>query len=119
MASILAVDDSPSIRAMVQFALESDGHEVLLAEDGLEALKAAKEHQFDAVVTDVNMPNMNGIDLTRELRKLEPYRFIPLLILTTESSTERKQEGKAAGATGWIVKPFDPEKLTQTIRRVL
>lgn len=119
MASILAVDDSPSMRQMVEFTLQSDGHDVITAEDGVDALNKAKTADLDAIVTDVNMPNMDGITLVRELRALQKFKFTPVLILTTESGPERKQQGREAGATGWIVKPFVPEQLQATVRRVL
>ena len=119
MANILAVDDSASMRQMVEYTLQSDGHEVTTAEDGVDALQKAQAMEIDAVVTDVNMPNMDGITLVRELRALDKFRFTPLLILTTESGPERKQQGRDAGATGWIVKPFVPEQLQATVRRVL
>ena len=119
MASILTVDDSTSMRQMVSFTLKGAGYEVVESVDGVEALEIAKTRSFDLVVTDVNMPNMDGITLIKELRNLPDYKFTPLLMLTTESATEKKQEGKAAGATGWIVKPFDPEQLLSTIKKVL
>lgn len=119
MTSILAVDDSPSMRQMVSYTLRSAGYDVLLADDGVEALKIATENEVNLVLTDVNMPNMDGITLVKELRKLGSYRYKPILILTTESGTEKKLQGKAAGATGWIVKPFDPTQLLNTLRRVL
>lgn len=119
MATILAVDDSPSMRRMVAFTLSGAGHEVIEAEDGVVAFDSAKSRQVDLVVTDVNMPNMDGISLVRQLRALPGYRFTPILLLTTESSGDKKQEGRAAGATGWIVKPFDPEQLVAIIRKVL
>lgn len=119
MATILAVDDSPSMRRMVAFTLTGAGHEVIEAEDGIAAFDSAKSRQVDLVVTDVNMPNMDGIALVRELRALPGYRVVPILLLTTESSSGKKQEGKAAGATGWIVKPFDPEQLITIVRKVL
>ena len=119
MANILAVDDSPSMRQMVAHTLKQNGHTVTEAPDGKAALDKAKQQKFDAVITDVNMPNMDGITLIRELRKLNDYRFTPLLLLTTDSAPEKNQEGKTAGATGWLVKPFDPEKLMATIKRVL
>jgi len=119
-ASILAVDDSPSMRQMVSFTLQSAGYDVVMANDGVEALKIAEESpDVNLVLTDVNMPNMDGITLVKHLRGLEDYRFKPILILTTESSMEKKMMGKEAGATGWIVKPFDPEQLLNTLRRVL
>ena len=119
MAKILAVDDSVSMRQMVEFTLKSAGHEVVLAEDGTDALTLAKSTSVDLVLADVNMPQMDGITLIRELRGLNAYRFTPMLMLTTESAPEKKQEGKAAGATGWIVKPFNPDQLVQTIARVI
>ena len=119
MASILLVDDSASMREMVSFTLKGVGHEVSEAEDGVEALDFAKKISVDLVVTDVNMPNMDGITLTAELRKLDSYKFIPILILTTETGSVRKEQGKVAGATGWIEKPFDPDNLLGTINRVL
>jgi two-component system chemotaxis response regulator CheY len=99
--------------------LQQAGYDVVEAENGKIALDIAKVDQFNIVVLDVNMPVMDGISLVRELRGLSAYKFTPILMLTTESSKEKKMEGKAAGATGWIVKPFDPEKLLSTIQRVL
>ena len=119
MPSILAVDDSASMRQMVAFALKGAGFDVVEASDGAEALGVAKGRKVDLVVTDVNMPNMDGITLIKELRSLPSYRFTPMLMLTTESNPAKKQEGKAAGATGWIVKPFDPEQLIATVKKVL
>jgi len=119
MASILAVDDSPSMRQMVSYTLERAGYEVVLANDGVEALHIAQGTDVSLVITDVNMPRMDGITLVRQLRELQAYRYKPILILTTESTTEKKMQGKEAGATGWIVKPFDPDKLVSTLRRVL
>ena len=118
-ARILAVDDSASMRQMVAFALRSAGWEVEEAEDGVVALEKAKNAKFNCVVADVNMPNMDGITLIRHLRQLPDYKFTPLLMLTTEAGMDKKQEGKAAGATGWIVKPFDPDQLIATIRKVM
>ncbi len=120
MTRILAVDDSPSMRKMVGTTLASAGYEVLSACDGREALELAKATEgVDLVITDVNMPNMDGITLVRELRQLPGYRGIPLLVLTTEASTAKKMEGKAAGATGWVVKPFSPERLLATIAKIV
>ena len=119
MARILAVDDSAAMRQMVGITLSGAGHEVEQAADGCEALRKAEAVRFDLVITDVNMPNMDGITLVRELRGLDSYKFVPLLVLTTEATTERKQAGKAAGATGWLVKPFNPERLLATINKVL
>lgn len=119
MAHILAVDDSASMRQMVVFTLRGAGFEVTEAADGEQALNLAKTKQFNLVLTDVNMPKMDGITLTRNLRGLPNYKFTPILTLTTESSTEKKMEGKAAGATGWIVKPFNPDQLLATVKKVL
>ena len=118
-ATILAVDDSASMRQMVGFTLRQAGYEVVEAADGVAALDYARDNVVDLVLTDVNMPRMDGITLVRELRLLESYRFVPMLVLTTEAGQDRKLQGKAAGATGWLVKPFNPEKLIATIARVL
>lgn len=119
MARILAVDDSAAMRQMVGVTLKSAGHDVVHASDGVEALALAQNASVDLVITDVNMPNMDGITLVRELRQLKDYRLTPLLVLTTEASPERKSEGKAAGATGWVVKPFNPERLLAAVAKVL
>lgn len=119
MAKILAVDDSASMRQMVTFTLKGAGYDVVEASDGLEALQKAKTGKVDLVLTDVNMPNMDGITLIKELRALPNYKFTPILTLTTESGAGKKGEGRAAGATGWLVKPFSPEKLLATIKKVL
>ena len=120
MARILAVDDSAAMRQMVEVTLEAAGYEVICACDGDEALQMARhETPVDLVITDVNMPNMDGITLVRELRRLPHYKGVPLLMLTTEASSEKKMSGKEAGATGWIVKPFNPERLLATIEKVL
>lgn len=119
MATILAVDDSASMRQMVSFTLKGAGYNVVEAVDGLDALNKAKAQTFDCVVTDVNMPNKDGIDLIRDLRALPNYKFTPMLMLTTESGMEKKQQGKEAGATGWIVKPFNPDQLLKTIKKVM
>ena len=119
MASILTVDDSAFMRQMVTCTLRDAGYEVVEARDGQEALEMAKARKVHLVLTDVNMPKMDGIALIRALRALPDYKFIPMLMLTTESAPEKKQEGKAAGATGWIVKPFHPDQLLATIKKVL
>jgi len=116
---ILAVDDSASMRQMVAFTLKSAGFDVAEAEDGQMALELARTEKFKLVLADVNMPRMDGITLVRNLRTLAEYKFTPLLMLTTESTPEKKMEGKAAGATGWLVKPFNPEQLVATVQRVL
>ncbi|MFT7243740.1 MAG: two-component system chemotaxis response regulator CheY [Candidatus Azotimanducaceae bacterium] len=119
MSKILAVDDSASMRQMVAFTLKGAGYEVQEACDGAEALEFAKGNHYDLVLSDVNMPNMDGLTLTRELRSLPEYKFTPILVLTTESGGDKKMEGKSAGATGWIVKPFNPDQLLNTIKRVM
>jgi two-component system chemotaxis response regulator CheY len=119
MATILAVDDSASMRQMVTFTLKGAGFDVVDAVDGVDALNKAKANKFDLVVTDVNMPNKDGITLIKDLRALPDYKFIPMLMLTTESGTDKKMQGKAAGATGWIVKPFNPDQLLKTVKKVL
>jgi two-component system chemotaxis response regulator CheY len=116
---ILVVDDSASMRQMVQFTLQGAGYEVVQASDGVEALEFARESTVSLVLTDVHMPRLDGISLVRELRNLPEYKFVPMLILTTESSQEKKMDGKRAGATGWIVKPFVPPQLLATIARVI
>jgi two-component system chemotaxis response regulator CheY len=116
---ILAVDDSASMRRMVSKTLEAAGYEVMQACDGVEALELARAGSVDLVLTDVHMPRMDGLALVRELRGLPHYKFVPMLVLTTESSQEKKMEGKRAGATGWIVKPFNPPQLLATIARVI
>lgn len=119
MATILAVDDSTSMRKMVAFTLKGAGHDVVEANDGQEALSKAKSKKFQLVISDVNMPVMDGITLIKELRVLSDYKYTPILMLTTESEGQIKQQGREAGATGWIVKPFDPEELLAVISKVL
>lgn len=119
MKKILAVDDSNSLRQMVAFTLKQAGYDVIEASSGEQALQSAKNIAANLVLTDVNMPGMNGLELVRHLRALPAYKFTPILVLTTESSAEKKQEGRQAGATGWIVKPFSPEQLLATVKRVL
>ena len=119
MRTILAVDDSASMRQMVAFTLQRAGYAVVSAVDGLDALNKTTDAHFDLVLTDQNMPNLDGLGLTRRLRQTEKVRATPILILTTESSDEMKQAGRAAGATGWLVKPFDPIKLVEVVGRVI
>jgi len=119
VATILAVDDSASMRQMVSFTLKGAGYNVVEAVDGVDALNKAKAQTFDCIVTDVNMPNKDGIELIKELRALPNYKFTPMLMLTTESGMDKKQQGKEAGATGWIVKPFNPDQLLKTINKVM
>lgn len=117
--AVLAVDDSQTIRELILSTLQEAGFPVVLAEDAASALAAARKQQFQLVLTDVHMPGQSGLDLVRELRALEGYRYIPILVITTESDPQLKAAGKAAGATGWMVKPFDPLKLIAVVRRVL
>jgi len=119
MAKILAVDDSSSMRQMVSFTLKGAGYDVVEAVDGQDALNKAKSDQFDLIVTDVNMPVMDGITFIKNLRGEANYKFTPMLMLTTESAADKKAEGKAAGATGWVVKPFNPDQLINTVKKVL
>lgn len=119
MSKILTVDDSASMRAMLSYTLTQQGHEVTEAENGQDGLDKANSDQFDLVISDVNMPVMDGIEFITQLRKVDSYRFTPILMLTTESGMDKKQQGKQAGATGWIVKPFDPVKLTAVVQKVL
>jgi two-component system chemotaxis response regulator CheY len=116
---ILAVDDSASIRQMVSFTLKSAGYEVAEAVDGEDGLAKAKAKTVDLVLTDQNMPRMDGLSMVRALRRLPAYRTAPILILTTESGAEMKSQGKAAGATGWLVKPFDPQRLLEVVKKVI
>lgn len=119
MARVLTVDDSSAMRQLLGITLTNAGYDVLQAADGSEALDLARREAVDVVITDVNMPNMDGIRLVRELRRLPSYCGVPVLVLTTEASSEKKMEGKAAGATGWIVKPFNPERLLAAVSKVL
>lgn len=119
MSNILIVDDSMTMRQMVNFTLSSAGHTVTEAANTDEALLNAQKLRFDLIISDVNMPGKSGIELVGELRKLAAYKFVPIILLTTESQPEMKSKGRAAGATGWIVKPFDPEALLDVLRKVL
>ncbi len=116
---IMTADDSASIRQMVTFTLEQAGYSVVEAVDGKDAADKLSKNKVDMLVTDLNMPNMNGLELIKETRSRDEYKFIPIIMLTTESQAEMKQEGKAAGATGWIVKPFQPEQLIGVVKKVL
>ncbi len=115
--TILIVDDSASMRQLVSFALKDAGYEVIAAVDGKDALGKANGTKVDMVVTDLNMPNMNGIELIKGIRSGTTNKFTPVVMLTTESQDSKKQEGRAAGASGWIVKPFTPEKLLGVVRK--
>ena len=117
-STILIVDDSRTVRTMVRQALEADHHQVVEATDGVAALAALDMGPADLVITDVNMPEMDGLKLVRVLRDRPGYRFTPILVLTTESGDEIKQRGREAGATGWLVKPFNPDQLRKTVEHV-
>lgn len=117
--TILSVDDSSSIRQMVSFTLKGAGYEVIEAVDGQEGLDKAKTKTVDMVLTDQNMPRMDGLALIRNLRAMPSYKSVPILMLTTESGDTMKAQGKAAGATGWLVKPFDPAKLLEVTKKVI
>ncbi|MDP8566985.1 response regulator [Methylophilus aquaticus] len=117
--TILTVDDSGSLRQMVTFSLKAAGYDVVQAVDGQDGLNKAKEKTVDLVLTDQNMPIMDGLTLIANLRSLASYQKIPILMLTTESSDEMKAKGKAAGANGWLVKPFDPKRLIEVVQKVI
>jgi two-component system chemotaxis response regulator CheY len=119
MPLILAVDDSPSMRKMVSFTLTGAGYQVVEAVDGQDAYEKAQSQSFDLVLTDQNMPRLDGLGLTRKLRDHPQFKATPILMLTTESSDLMKQAGRAAGATGWLVKPFDPSRLLDVIKKVI
>jgi len=116
--TIMTVDDSASVRQMVSFTLKKAGFSVIEATDGKDAMSKLSG-PVHMVITDLNMPNMDGIALIKSIRAVPAYKFIPIVMLTTESQASRKQEGKAAGATGWIVKPFKPEQLVDVVKKVL
>jgi len=117
--SVLTVDDSASIRQMVAFTLKSSGYEVTDATDGMDGLDKAKGKSFNLILTDQNMPRMDGLTLIKNLRALPQYKTTPILMLTTESSDTMKTQGREAGATGWLVKPFDPQKLIEVVKKVI
>jgi two-component system chemotaxis response regulator CheY len=116
---ILTADDSASVRQMVSFTIKNAGYEVIEAVDGKDALSKLNGSPIHMVITDLNMPNLDGIGLVKGIRANPAYKFIPVILLTTESQESKKLEGKAAGATGWIVKPFKPEQLISVIKKVL
>jgi two-component system chemotaxis response regulator CheY len=118
--TILIVDDSVSILELLRLILEQEGYNVISASDGKEALKHFTGNiDIDLLLTDLHMPNMNGLELIKEVRKKDDFKYLPILFLTTETKTETKREAKEAGATGWITKPFDKERLLRTIKKVL
>ena len=116
--TIMTVDDSPSMRALLRHALGAEGYQVAEAEDGVQALERIGEAAPDLVITDINMPRMDGFGLIEKMRADPAWNGLPILVLSTEFSEEKKQRARAAGATGWIVKPFDPVKLVDAVRRV-
>ncbi|HBI67509.1 response regulator [Massilia sp. YIM B02769] len=117
--TILAVDDSSSLRQMVAFSLKAAGYQVVEAVDGQDGLDKARQQVVDLVLTDQNMPRMDGLSLIKQLRGLPEYQKVPILMLTTESSDEMKSKGRAAGANGWLVKPFDPQRLIEVVKKVI
>jgi len=119
MTSILTVDDSASIRRTIKIALTAEAFEVTEAADGAEGLRHAQARKFDLIITDVNMPVMDGLTMIREMRKNPAHAGVPILFLTTESDSGMKAEAKAAGATGWVTKPFDPDNLIKVVKRIL
>lgn len=117
--TVLTVDDSASMRQLVKLTLSGAGYTVMEASDGADGLERARGTAVDLVVTDLNMPRMDGISMIRELRKLATYKGVPIILLTTESDDDRKKEARAAGATGWITKPFNQDQLLGVVRKVL
>lgn len=114
----LIVDDSATMRNMLKAAMRDEGFEVVTAQDGVKALKAAKSSPFDIIITDINMPNMDGIELIRLLRETDQCKFTPILVVTTEGGDAAKQAGRQVGASGWMVKPFKPEVLSSAVRKL-
>ena len=119
MASILAVDDSPAIRSLMEVVLEGAGHTVFLKENGREALNFARSHTVDLVITDLNMPEMGGMSLVGHLRRLDEYKTTPILVITTETADYKKQKAKSTGATGWIAKPVDKDRLLKAVEKTV
>ncbi len=116
--NVLIVDDSPTMRNMLKVAMQQEEFDISTAQDGEKAFQVAENQSFDLIITDINMPNVDGIELIRQLRASEKHKFTPILVVTTEGGDEMKQAGKAAGATGWIVKPFQPEALSRAVRKI-
>ncbi|WP_374572131.1 response regulator [Phenylobacterium sp.] len=119
MASILTVDDSASIRQAIKIALTADGHQVTEAADGAEGIAKADSQPFSLIITDLNMPVMDGLTMIRQLRAKPAHTGVPIIFLTTESDSDAKAQAKAAGATGWLTKPFDPDQLVRIVKKVL
>lgn len=119
MTHILVVDDQATMRTMIQAVLERAGHNVTTAEDGVDAMNKLRGDQFDMVITDINMPNMTGLSLVPKIRRLDNYQYIPILMLTTESSDYKKDKARNSGASGWLTKPFDPTRLLTAVNKLL
>jgi len=120
MARILSVDDSKPIRDLISYILTQHNHEVITASDGLEAMQVARDNDpVDLALIDVNMPNMNGVSLVSKLRRLDDYKYIPIIMVTTETDSYRKQKAKSVGATGWLAKPFTEERLLNVVDKVI
>lgn len=119
MKTVMTVDDSSTLRQMVSFVLRGAGYEVVEAVDGLDALSKLTGQEVHLFLSDINMPKMDGLEFTRQLRAMPQYKFVPIVLLTTESHPEKRQEGKAAGATAWIVKPFQPDQLLAVMKKVM
>ena len=119
MKNIMTVDDSASLRLMVGRVLRGASYEVIEAADGANALSRLSGQEVHLFLVDVNMPNMGGLEFTRRIRTMPQYKFVPIVLLTTESSAEKKQEGKAAGASAWIIKPFDPDQLLAVVKKIM
>lgn len=119
MKTVMTVDDSATLRQMVSFVLRGAGYEVVEAVDGLDALSKLTGQEVHLFLSDINMPKMDGLEFTRQLRAMPQYKFVPIVLLTTESHPEKRQEGKAAGATAWIVKPFQPDQLLAVMKKVM
>ena len=119
MAKILSVDDSKAIRDLVEAVLKENGHEVVTANDGVEGLAEARNQKFDMILSDINMPNMTGISMVSKVRRLPGYEYIPIIMLTTESSEFKKTKAKSMGATGWLQKPFNPERLMNAVNKLV
>ena len=115
---VLTVDDSRTIREMVSFTIKSIGFTMIEAEDGLVGLNVLKNHKPDLIISDVNMPNMDGFTFVKAVREIPEFKTTPILMLTTEYTDDKKNTGRSVGATGWIVKPFDPEKLIQVVQKI-
>ena len=116
--TILMVDDSKTMRDMVNTTLQQSGFAVLDAEDGKQALDVLAGNNIDLIITDINMPNMDGISLIKQIRSQDKHKFTPIIVLTTEGGDDAKKKGKEAGATGWVVKPFNPEKMLQIVNKL-